>query len=127
MTLSTLAGPSGLIAGAGEPVEAGRARPLFHVVNWLAQLSDGLRIAVETSAPECVAGLGATLNRTTTLLLANLTPDLQRVMLPEAGARRLTLLDETWLRDGAGEPEAIAHQSDSLDLPAYAAARIDIL
>lgn len=127
LTLSTLAGPSGLIAGAGEPVEAGRARPLFHVVNWLAQLSDGLRIAVETSAPECVAGLGATLNRTTTLLLANLTPDLQRVMLPEAGARRLTLLDETWLRDGAGEPEAIAHQSDSLDLPAYAAARIDIL
>ncbi|PND24606.1 MULTISPECIES: hypothetical protein [Sinorhizobium] len=126
LTLSTLTGPFGLIAGAGEPVEAGRTRPLSHVLTWLAQLSDGMRIAVETSAPERVAGLGAALNGTAILLLANLTPDLQRVTLPEAGARSLTLLDESWLRDGAEGPEAKAHQSDSLDLPAYAAARIDM-
>ncbi|WP_324764200.1 hypothetical protein SO078_17600 (plasmid) [Sinorhizobium meliloti] len=126
LTLSTLTGPFGLIAGAGEPVEAGRTRPLSHVLTWLAQLSDGMRIAVETSAPECVAGLGAALNGTSTLLLANLTPDLQRVMLPEAGALSLTLLDESWLRNGAEEPKAKAHQSDSLDLSAYAAARIDM-
>ncbi|YCI04888.1 hypothetical protein M1D34_24000 [Ensifer sp. D2-11] len=127
LTLSTLAGPFGLIAGTGEPVDAGRTRPLYHVLNWLAQLSDSMRIAVETSAPECVAGLGSAWNGATTLLLANLTPDLQRVMLPEAGARSLTLLDETWLRDGAKVPAAKAHQSDSLALPAYAAARIYML
>ncbi|WP_027997955.1 D-apionate lactonase [Sinorhizobium arboris] len=127
LTLSTLAGSFGLIAGAGEPVGAGRTRPLFHVLHWLTQLSDGARIAVETSAPERVVGLGSTLNGTTTLLLANLTPDPQRVTLSEVGARRLTLVDETWLRDGAKEPEAKAHQGDRLDLPAYAAARIDVL
>ncbi|WEX74956.1 hypothetical protein PYH37_000276 [Sinorhizobium numidicum] len=126
LTLSTLAGSFGLVAGAGEPVEAGSPRPLFHVLSWLAQLSHGRRIAVKTSAPDRVVGLGAELGGTT-LLLANLTPDLQEVKLSEnwAGARR-AVLDEAWFREGAKEPEARTQQGESLALSAYAVARVDI-
>ncbi|WP_085033206.1 D-apionate lactonase [Ensifer aridi] len=124
LTLSTLAGPFGLLAGAGEPAEAGRPRPLFHVLRWLAQLSDGERIAVDTSAPDRVLGLGAAVGGTTSLLLANLTPDLQTVTLPESGGQRLTVLDEAWLREGAKEPEARAHAGASIVLSGYAVARI---
>ncbi|MEY9325511.1 D-apionate lactonase [Sinorhizobium fredii] len=126
LTLSTLAGPFGLVAGPGEPVKEGHPRPLFHVVRWLAALSGGRRIAVKTSAPDRVVGLGAALGETSTLLFANLTPDLQAVRLAGPGRRRLTLLDENWLREGAAEPEASAHEAESVVLPAYAVARIDI-
>ncbi|OAP36773.1 hypothetical protein AU381_20075 [Sinorhizobium glycinis] len=126
LTLSTLAGPFGLVAGAGEPVKEGQPRPLFHVLRWLSQLSGGRRIAVATSAPDRVLGLGADLVGATILLFANLTPDPQTVTLAEPGMRRLILLDEGWLREGAREPEARAHAGAGIVLPAYAVARIDI-
>lgn len=128
LTLSTLAGPFGLVAGDGEPVEPGRPRPLFYVLRWLAQLSRGRRIAVATPAPEKVLGLGRAVSGETTLLLANLTPEPQEVMLAEdeAGACRLTILDEDWLRQGAREPAQRLHEGGSLTLSAYAVARIDI-
>ncbi|WOS66240.1 D-apionate lactonase [Sinorhizobium fredii] len=127
LTLSTLAGPFGLVAGPGEPVKEGHPRPLFHVLRWLAELSGGRRIAVETAAPDRVVGLGAALGETSTLLFANLTPDLQTVRLAEPAMRRLTLLDENWLREGAREPEVRAQEGESIVLPVYAVARIDIL
>jgi len=127
LTLSTLAGPFGLVAGSGEPVKEGQPRPLFHVLRWLAELSGGSRIAVETAVPDRVVGLGAALVETSTLLFANLTPDLQKVTLAGPARRRLTLLDENWLREGAKEPGASAHEAESVVLPAYAVARIDSL
>ncbi|MCA1367288.1 hypothetical protein I6F15_07735 [Bradyrhizobium sp. BRP14] len=80
---------------------------------------------LDTSAPDRVLGLGAAVGGTTTLLLANMTPDLQTVTLPESGGRRLTVLDEAWLREGAKEPEARAHAGASVVLSAYAVVRID--
>ncbi|TCN29526.1 hypothetical protein [Sinorhizobium americanum] len=127
LTLSTLAGPFGLVAGQGEPVKQGHPRPLFHVLRWLAELSEGKRIAVETSAPDKVLGLGADLGGTTTVLFANLTPDMQTVTLGEPGTRRLVLLDESWLHDGVKKPEACLHQETAITLPAYAVARVDHL
>jgi hypothetical protein len=124
LTLSTLAGSFGLLAGAGEPVEATRPRPLFYVLRWLAQLSGGERVAVETSAPDRVLGLGAAVGGATTLLLANLTPDLQTVTLPESDGQTVTILDEAWLCEGAKEPEARAHAGASVVLSPYAVVRI---
>jgi hypothetical protein len=127
LTLSTLAGPFGLVAGAGEPVKEGSPRPLFHVLRWLAELSAGERIAVEISAPDRVLGLGADLGGAATVLLANITSELQTVTLGAPGTRRLSLLDESWLRDGAKEQGARLHEETAITLPAYAVARIDFL
>ncbi|MEY9200226.1 hypothetical protein ABIA16_005405 [Sinorhizobium fredii] len=127
LTLSTLAGPFGLVAGPGEPVKEGSPRPLFYVLRWLAELSGGEGIAIETCVADRVLGLGAELDGTITLLLANLTPNPETVTLAEPGRRRLLLLDEGWLRNGAREPEARPHESADVVLPAYAVARIEIL
>ncbi len=126
LTLSTLAGPFGLVAGTGEPVKEGLPRPLFHVLRWLAELSAGRRIAVDTSAPDRVVGLGAA-SGGTTLMFANLTFEPQELMLAEARADacRLTVLDEAWLREGGKAPEARVHRGERLVLSAYAVARID--
>ncbi|AFL50890.1 hypothetical protein USDA257_c23100 [Sinorhizobium fredii USDA 257] len=127
LTLSTLAGQFGLVAGPGEPVKEGHPRPLFHVLRWLAELSGGRRIAVDTPAPDRVVGLGTASGRAT-LLFANLTSEPQELVLTEGGADgcRLTELDEAWLRAGGKTPEARAHKGEKFVLSAYAVVRIDI-
>jgi hypothetical protein len=77
LTLSTLTGPLGLVAGKGEPVAKGELRPLARVISRLGALSGEDYHAVETSRPDAVLGL-ATDGR---LLLANITPQTQRVEL----------------------------------------------
>lgn len=78
LTLSTLSGPFGLLAGDGEPAAQGELRPLAHVLARLSALSNKLLYAVETSRPDAVVGL-ATGER---LLLANITSVEQSVVLP---------------------------------------------
>jgi len=75
LTLSTLAGPFGLVADGGKPL------PLAHVLARLGALAGEAALAVETSRPDAVLGL-ATRER---LLLANITPAPQRVALPSGG------------------------------------------
>ncbi|MDB5554135.1 MAG: hypothetical protein JWL86_4119 [Rhizobium sp.] len=87
LTLSTLTGPFGLIAGKGEPVQEGELRPLAQVISRLGALSGEDYHAVETSRPDAVIGL-ATHGR---LLLANITPQIRRVALP-IKAREITSL-----------------------------------
>ncbi len=78
LTLSTLAGPFGLVAGEGEPVAAGDWRPLAHVLARLGALSGKALTAVRSSRPESVLGLAADGR----LLLANITAVPQSVHLP---------------------------------------------
>jgi hypothetical protein len=77
LTLSTLAGPFGLVAGPGEPMAEGRLRPLAHIITALAVLSGQTLCAVESSRPDAVLGLATD----TVLLLANITPAEQTVRL----------------------------------------------
>lgn len=78
LTLSTLAGPFGLVAGEGEATPEGELRPLAHVLARLGRLSGTALTAVETSRPDAVLGLAAA----DRLLLANITQDELTAVLP---------------------------------------------
>ena len=106
LTLSTLAGPFGLVAGEGEATAAGDLRPLAFVLARLGALAGEAVVAVETSRPDAVLGL-ATRDR---LLLANITPEAQNVSLPE-NPRRVSLIGA----ESADLPKA----DGKLTLPPY--------
>ncbi|UVC09429.1 hypothetical protein IHQ71_02030 [Rhizobium sp. TH2] len=110
LTLSTLTGPFGLVADKGEPVAEGQLRPLAHVISRLGALSGKDYQEVKTSRPDAVLGL-ATHGR---LLLANITPQIQRVALPVM-ALEITALS-------AGQREIPA--TDVLELGVYECAEI---
>lgn len=110
LTLSTLAGPFGLVAGEGEPVAAGGLRPLGDVIARLGALSGERFHAVETSRPDAVLGLGVQGR----VLLANITPDRQRVALGRK-AEAVTLL-------GVDPKDVVP--ADLLELGAYGCAEI---
>lgn len=78
LTLSTLAGSSGLVAGAGEATALDDLRPLAHVLARLGALAGEVVHAVETSRPDALLGL-ASQDR---LLLVNITAQPQVVALP---------------------------------------------
>ncbi|CAN7547227.1 D-apionate lactonase [Rhizobium sp. LjRoot254] len=105
LTLSTLTGSLGLLAGKGEPLAEGQLRPLAHVISRLGALSGEDFHAVETSRPDAVLGL-ATKDR---LLLANITPQTQQVELGRK-AKAITTL-------GIGTRDVPA--ADELELHAY--------
>jgi hypothetical protein len=110
LTLSTLAGSFGLIASEGEPTEMGELRPLAQVIARLGALSGETYHAVETSRPDAVLGLGVAGR----VLLANITPDNQRVELSRK-AKAVTLL-------GAGQADVAT--TDFVELCAYGCAEI---
>ncbi|MCR6497612.1 hypothetical protein MUO32_01080 [Shinella sp. CPCC 101442] len=78
LTLSTLAGSFGLVAGEGEATAQGALRPLAHVLESLGALTGQDVYSVETSRPNAVLGLASTER----LLMANITAEMQRVALP---------------------------------------------
>jgi hypothetical protein len=110
LTLSTLAGPFGLIAGEGEPLAAGDPRPLAHIVAALGALSGERLHRVETSRPDAVLGIGSA----ATILLANITPAKRRVALA-AKPRAVEILNDGF--------EAVA-VTDTFELGPYACARL---
>ncbi|QRM54163.1 hypothetical protein [Sinorhizobium sp. BG8] len=123
LSLSTLAGPFGLVAGEGEPVAAGGVRPLFHVLRWLAGLSGGQRLAALSSAPDRVLALGARHDGRTVVLLANITAETQAVRCDGIEGAELSILDEKGLAaDGA--PRAVEQSGATITLPPYAVARV---
>ncbi|WDZ80279.1 hypothetical protein PWG15_21005 (plasmid) [Ensifer adhaerens] len=89
LTLSTLVGPFGLLAGGREVTVSGELRPLAHVLTRLAALSRELLSAVETSRPDAVLGLGSQRR----LLLANITCDEQTVVLPAKPRKVSAIVD----------------------------------
>ncbi len=87
LTLSTLAGSFGLVAGEGETAAQGALRPLAHVLARLGALTGQAVHAVETSRPDAVLGLASK----EYLLMANITPEVQTVILPSL-PRAVTLI-----------------------------------
>ena len=110
LTLSTLAGSFGLVAGGGEPVAKGKLRPLGHVIARLGALAGKTYHAVETSRPDAVVGFGVP----GSVLLANITPANQRIVLGRTA--------KSIMRLGVGSGDIAA--SDILDLGAYGCAEI---
>lgn len=110
LTLSTLAGPFGLVAGEGEPAARGALRPLAHVLARLGAFAGEWVTAVETSRPDAVLGLACG-NR---LLLANITPREQRVELA-AKAKSAVLI---------GTEETVLPLEPTLALPPYGCVEI---
>lgn len=88
LTLATLAGPFGLVAGDGEPSPRRTLRPLARVLKALAALSGKALVQVTTDRPSAVLGLATE----DALLLVNLTPRAQAVDLVGAGTS-LTIAD----------------------------------
>lgn len=110
LTLSTLSGSFGLIAGDGEPTAKGNLRPLGHVLTALAALSGNALTAVVTSQPDRLLGLACD----ETLLLANITADTVTI---DAGNEAATAED---LVTG----DALVIKAGQLILAPYATVRI---
>lgn len=87
LTLSTLAGAFGLVAGEGEATAKGELRPLAHVLTRLGALTGEAVVAVETSRPDAVLGLASKVR----MLLANITPDAQTIALPAQPVKVLAI------------------------------------
>ena len=90
LTLSTLAGPFGLVAGRGEATAEGGLRPLGHVLARLGALAGQEVVALETSRPDAVLGVASK----ECVLLANITPDAQRVALAGKPCKVLAIAAE---------------------------------
>ena len=71
LTLSSLTGPFGLIAGRGEPAAEGEPRPLARVLAELGKMAGKRWWRLRSSQPGTLAGLGGS----GIMLLANLTPE----------------------------------------------------
>jgi hypothetical protein len=115
LTLSTLAGSFGLIAGEGEPCAAGSIRPLGHVIAELGRLSGQTAWTLASDAPSDILGLAAEGEGGTLVLAANITPHERRIRLPGA-AKSLSLLTA----DALGEGFQPAPVSAIVALPPYA-------
>ncbi len=113
LTLSTLAGAFGLVAGEGEPAARGELRPLAHVLARLSALSGEAVVEVETSRPDAVVGLAAK----DRLLLANITPEAQAVVLPSA-PRAVSLIGL--------DNEAVSPDGGRIVLPPYGCVEITL-
>lgn len=105
LTLSTLAGAFGLVAGEGEATAEGELRPLAHVLTRLGALTGEAVVAVETSRPDAVLGLASKAR----MLLANITPDAQTIALPAQPVKVLAI--------GVGGAELPA--GEQIKLPPY--------
>jgi hypothetical protein len=116
LTLSTLAGPFGLVAGAGrgagaaEPMAEGALRPLAHVLACLGPFAGQPLVELRTSRPDAVLGLG-TKDR---LLLANITPEMQTVVLPSLPREVVAIV----------EGGVSSFQGDQVELAPYGCAHI---
>jgi hypothetical protein len=111
LTLSTLTGPFGLIAGRGEPAAEGELRPLARVIAELGKMAGKRLWRLRSSHPGTLAGLGAP----GIMLLANLTPETLEVC-PEwsfSTARSLV------------RPRRIAAAGRAIELPPYESVAVE--
>jgi D-apionolactonase len=109
LTLSALTGPFGLIAGQGEPVAEGAARPLFHVVCALAKLAGAEWQECLSSDPTEVIAIAARHGSGENIvLLANLTPRAREIDLSAFAAETssLTVYDHRLAERAAPEINA---------------------
>jgi len=114
LTYFETAGPRGLM-------EAGSVFPVFYVLAWLGEFADGEVLPSASSRPGRVECLALRKKGRQALLLANLTPEPQCVMLGGLTPRRVERLDETTGGRVASEPPD--GTGETILLP-YAVARI---
>lgn len=80
LTLSSFAGPFGVVAGSGEPVAEGSPRPIFQAIKGLCELAGLTHVSATTSDETRVLALaGRSASGETIVWLANLTPNDMRV------------------------------------------------
>ncbi|TPK76724.1 hypothetical protein FJ527_14235 [Mesorhizobium sp. B2-4-18] len=80
LTLSSFAGPFGVVAGSGEPAAEGSPRPIFQAVKGLCELAGLTHVSAMTSDETRVLALaGRSASGETIVWLANLTPNDMRV------------------------------------------------
>ncbi|MBZ9906408.1 hypothetical protein LB557_10425 [Mesorhizobium sp. BR115XR7A] len=80
LTLSSFAGPFGVVAGSGEPAAEGSPRPIFQAVKGLCELAGLTHVSATTSDETRVLALaGRSASGETVVWLANLTPNDMRV------------------------------------------------
>lgn len=75
LTLSSFAGPFGVLAAAGEPAEEGTPRPIFHAVQGLAALAGHSQVAMRVSDERVAVLAGRSPAGAITAWLANITSD----------------------------------------------------
>ena len=123
LTLSGFSGAFGLLAGEGEPVAKGKARPLFHVVQGLAAMAGLASVQTKSSGEDRIAALAArSPDGRLVLWLANLTADEVLVRLPDLPCVSLAILDTRSVQ--AAEGFRSVDPRRELRLGAYAVARI---
>ena len=114
----------------------GAVFPLYHVLADVGEFAGGEVLVSKSSDPLKVEGISLRKNGKTRTLLANLTPDSQKVRAQNLAATvRVRLLDETnaqaamsspeAFRSGTGEPVRTAEGILALNLLPYAIAQID--
>jgi len=107
LTLSTLTGSFGLVAGSGEPTAEGGLRPLAQVIAELARMS-GKRVSrIRADRPGIVAGLRGE----RTALVANLTPETVKVRPEWEFASARPLVRPRRLAASRGTIELLAYES----------------
>jgi hypothetical protein len=115
LTLSTLTGSFGLVAGEGEPCAAGTIRPLGHVIAELGRLAGRNAWTLTSDAPSDILGLATEDEGGTHVLAVNITPHERTVRLPGM-AETLRLLSA----DDMGKGFRAIPVSDLVVLPPYA-------
>lgn len=144
-------GPRGVMAGeisapppqGAFPISSGSVYPLYHVLADVGEWRGGttaVRLAAAlSSSPEKVVGFAMRRAGNVRLLVANLTPDAQRIVVPDLPATvRWKTLDETNAEEAMLAPEIYrerpgtewarddgSHEPLTLELLPYAVARID--
>ena len=114
----------------------GAVFPLYHVLADVGEFAGGEVLVSKSSDPLKVEGISLRKNGKTRTLLANLTPDSQKVRAQNLAATvRVRLLDETnaqaamsspeAFRSGTGKPVRTAEGILALNLLPYAIAQID--
>jgi D-apionolactonase len=128
-------GPAGLVRGPGfvaphEVMAGWRVWPAYHVLAWLSSLRGRPLHACASTRPDTVAGLYVEDEGRGCLLLANLTPTRQRVVLEPARRGQVSHLDETSVAaacvdPGIGLPTTpLDGEPAALELAPFACARI---
>ena len=126
LVLSSFAGSFGLFAEAGEPVEQGGKRPLFHIVKTLAGFAGLPSVAVATGDEARLAAVAARKpDGSVAALLANLTPrplDMDLAGLAGQGDE-IAVLDDASI--GSAEGWRTVHlDRGGLELSPYAVVKI---
>jgi hypothetical protein len=118
IALGGLAGPFGVVHSRADWPQAwydegGGLYPAYHVLRGLGALRGGALRRTEVSAPRHVQALAVRSGDATTVWLANLTADLQRVTLDGIGGGRIARLGTGSFMMAADDPDALTKPSET--------------